>query len=76
MNYDHMLRTIVDLFIAATEATSTTLGWLCLYLSVDQALQERLHRAIDEVIGDETDLVHRVKKEVRGKGFRFRYLPL
>ena len=64
MNYDHMLRSIIDLFIAATETTSTSLSWLCLYLSLDQALQKRLHDAIDEVVGDDTEVAHLVKKEV------------
>ena len=64
MNYNHLLRLIIDLFLAATETTSTALAWLCLYLSVDQPMQKKLHDAIDEVVGEETDINNLVKKEV------------
>ena len=64
MNYDHMLRSIIDLFIAATETTSTVLSWLCLYLSLDQPLQKRLHAAIDEVVGEDTEVAEVVTKKV------------
>ena len=43
---------MVDLFSAGSETTSTTLAWAVLYLILYPDVQEKVHREIDEVLGD------------------------
>jgi len=43
---------LVDLFIAGTETTSTTLSWTFMYLSKHQEVQKKLQQEIDKVVGN------------------------
>jgi hypothetical protein len=43
--------TILDLFIAGVETTSTTLTWIFLYMARNQHVQEKLAEEIDRVVG-------------------------
>ena len=49
---EQLIATMVDLFSAGSETTSTTLAWAVLYLILYPDIQERVHREIDEVLGD------------------------
>ena len=44
---------IFDLWFAGQETTSTTLGWLFLYLIRDQDIQKKVHEELDRVIGSD-----------------------
>ncbi|XP_032822976.2 cytochrome P450 2D15-like [Petromyzon marinus] len=43
----------MDLFIAGTETTSTTLRWILLYMMAYPDIQARCHKEIDEVVGSD-----------------------
>uniref|UniRef100_A0A8C4THZ7 Cytochrome P450, family 2, subfamily V, polypeptide 1 n=1 Tax=Erpetoichthys calabaricus TaxID=27687 RepID=A0A8C4THZ7_ERPCA len=43
--------TLLDLFVAGTETTSTTLRWALLYLMKYQDVQEKVQKEIDAVLG-------------------------
>ena len=44
---------IFDLWIAGQETTSTTLGWLCLYLIRNPEIQKKVHEELDRVVGSD-----------------------
>jgi len=44
---------ILDLFLAGTETTSTTLQWLMIYMMYNQDVQEKCRQEIHQVIGSE-----------------------
>jgi len=46
-------RIILDLFVAGTETTSTTLQWLMIYMMYNQEVQEKCRQEIHQVIGSE-----------------------
>ncbi|CAG7721869.1 unnamed protein product [Allacma fusca] len=45
---------LLDLFVAGTETTSTTLVWAVLFMSQHLKVQEKLHQEIDKIIGNGT----------------------
>jgi cytochrome P450 len=49
----HMLFTLIDLFIAGAETTSTTLTWLFAYMVTYPGVQTKFHSEIDTFIGKE-----------------------
>ncbi|XP_008107573.1 cytochrome P450 2J2 isoform X1 [Anolis carolinensis] len=48
---ENLLQSALDLFIAGTETTSTTLRWALLYMAIYPEIQERVQSEIDSVIG-------------------------
>ncbi len=42
---------IVDLFIAGSETTSTTLNWAMLFMILNPEIQEKVHEELDKVVG-------------------------
>ncbi|XP_038669773.1 cytochrome P450 2D15-like [Scyliorhinus canicula] len=48
-----MIGTILNLFAAGAETTSTTLRWALLYMMLHPNLQSKVHEEIDRVIGKE-----------------------
>ncbi|XP_078670780.1 cytochrome P450 2U1-like isoform X1 [Branchiostoma floridae x Branchiostoma belcheri] len=42
---------IMDLFLAGTETTATTMHWVLLYMLLYPDIQEKVHREIDAVLG-------------------------
>ncbi|XP_038045430.1 cytochrome P450 2U1-like [Patiria miniata] len=46
-----MWKGIYDLFVAGTDTTTNTLMWLMLYIAMNQDVQEKVQKEIDDVIG-------------------------
>ncbi|XP_036407749.1 steroid 17-alpha-hydroxylase/17,20 lyase [Megalops cyprinoides] len=51
---DHVLMTAAEAFGAGVETTSTTLLWVLAFLLHHPEVQERIHRELDEQVGDRT----------------------
>ena len=49
---DYFVNTILDMFIAGYETTSTTLKWVIAFLVHNPKYQEDIQRQLDEVVGD------------------------
>jgi len=49
-----LLSLCLDLFVAGTETSATTLTWAIILLSLNQDIQYKIHREIDNIIGSET----------------------
>ncbi len=47
----NLVNVLIDLFIAGSETTSTTLSWGMLYMILHPEIQEKVHEELDEVIG-------------------------
>ncbi|KAK2585099.1 hypothetical protein KPH14_008611 [Odynerus spinipes] len=50
-NEDNLTALIKDLFVAAVETTSSTIGFIIAYISVYQDIQRKLHDELDETLG-------------------------
>ncbi|XP_074077400.1 cytochrome P450 2J2-like [Macrotis lagotis] len=50
-NENNLIYCTLDLFIAGTETTSTTLRWALLYMALNPEIQEKIQAEIDTVIG-------------------------
>uniref|UniRef100_A0A8C3UFH7 Cytochrome P450 n=1 Tax=Catharus ustulatus TaxID=91951 RepID=A0A8C3UFH7_CATUS len=47
----NLMQTLVDLFIAGTETTATTLMWALLYMVIYPEIQEKVQKELDAVVG-------------------------
>ncbi|XP_057639852.1 cytochrome P450 2J3-like isoform X2 [Chionomys nivalis] len=52
-NKESLICSTIDLFLAGTETTSTTLRWALLYMALYPKVQEKVQAEIDRVIGQE-----------------------
>ncbi|XP_028726128.1 cytochrome P450 2J3-like isoform X2 [Peromyscus leucopus] len=52
-NEESLICSTLDLFLAGTETTSTTLRWALLYMALFPEVQEKVQAEIDRVIGQE-----------------------
>nr|XP_038967040.1 cytochrome P450 2J3-like isoform X2 [Rattus norvegicus] len=52
-NEENLICSTLDLFLAGTETTSTTLRWAVLYMALYPEVQEKVQAEIDQVIGQE-----------------------
>ncbi|GAB1288647.1 Cytochrome P450, family 2, subfamily j, polypeptide 7 [Apodemus speciosus] len=52
-NEENLICTILDLFFAGSDSTSTALSWALLYMTLNPEVQEKVHSEIDRVIGCE-----------------------
>ncbi|XP_059111986.1 cytochrome P450 2J5-like isoform X5 [Peromyscus eremicus] len=52
-NEENLIFSTLDLFLAGTETTSTTLRWALLYMALYPDVQEKVQTEIDRVIGHE-----------------------
>ncbi len=53
IKWKNAVAAVVELFVAGSEATVTTLTWLMCYLSVNPEIQATLQKEIDTVVGDQ-----------------------
>ncbi|GAB1288645.1 Cytochrome P450, family 2, subfamily j, polypeptide 13 [Apodemus speciosus] len=52
-NEENLICSTLDLFLAGTETTSTTLRWALLYMALNPEVQQKVQAEIDRVIGQE-----------------------
>ncbi|XP_007119987.2 LOW QUALITY PROTEIN: cytochrome P450 2C31-like [Physeter macrocephalus] len=50
-NEENLIQVVVDLFLGGTDTTATTLCWALIYMVQHGAIQERVQRELDEVLG-------------------------
>ncbi|NXR66651.1 CP2J6 protein, partial [Rhadina sibilatrix] len=50
-NEVNLIQTVLDLFIAGTETTTTTLLWALLYMVIYPDIQEKVQKELDAVVG-------------------------
>ena len=55
---------VFDLWLAGQETTSTTLGWLCLYLIRNPEIQKKVHDELDRVISSDRIITVNDKKKL------------
>ncbi|XP_075693047.1 cytochrome P450 2J6-like isoform X1 [Rhinoderma darwinii] len=55
-NTENLFMCMVDLFVAGTETTSSTLEWSLLYMMTFPDIQEKCHEEIDKIRGDRDHL--------------------
>ncbi|XP_058919900.1 cytochrome P450 2J2-like [Kogia breviceps] len=51
LNEENLIQVVVDLFLGGTDTTATTLCWALIYMVQHGAIQERVQRELDEVLG-------------------------
>ena len=51
---EHIVMTVMDVFIAGLETTATALQWFMLYMVKHPEVQSRIHEEIDSVLGPDT----------------------
>ncbi len=51
VGYNHLVNTLIDLFIAGSETTSTTLTWAVLYMVREPDIQRKVQTELDTVVG-------------------------
>ncbi len=56
LRWKNAIATVVELFLAGSETTGSTLLWLMCYLSVNPEIQATLQKEIDKVVGDNQDI--------------------
>lgn len=49
---ENLLHMLVDLFLAGTETTSTTLAWAILYMVREEEVQKKVQEELDRVVGE------------------------
>ena len=52
LDEENMVTVLTDIFGASVETTSTTLAWAVLYIASHPSIQERLHKELADVVGD------------------------
>ena len=51
-NYEQLIVTILDFFLAGTETTATTLLWAIMYMALNPKVQEKCLSEIQDIIGE------------------------
>ncbi len=49
--YNNLVNTMLELFVAGSETTSTTLTWAVLYMIREPEIQSRVQAELDKVVG-------------------------
>ncbi|KAK3777346.1 hypothetical protein RRG08_018599 [Elysia crispata] len=53
LDYDNMIKTIVDVFSAGTETVSSTIAWCVLFILNTPEVQTKIHAELDREVGQE-----------------------
>ncbi|NXS54352.1 CP2J6 protein, partial [Brachypteracias leptosomus] len=61
---ENLIQTILDLFLAGTETTATTLRWALLYMVVYPDVQEKVQKELDAVLGSSCLICYEDRKKL------------
>ncbi|KFQ29508.1 Cytochrome P450 2J6, partial [Merops nubicus] len=63
-NEENLIQVIFDLFLAGTETTATTLRWALLYMVAYPAIQEKVQKELDAVLGSSHLICYEDRKKL------------
>ncbi|NWJ05424.1 CP2J6 protein, partial [Crypturellus undulatus] len=61
---ENLSQTVLDLFLAGTETTATTLRWALLYMMLYPEIQEKVQKELDTVLGPSHKICYEDRKKV------------
>ncbi|KAH0624279.1 hypothetical protein JD844_007967 [Phrynosoma platyrhinos] len=63
-NEENLLQCILDLFVAGTETTSSTLQWAVLLMVAYPDIQDKVYKEIEEVLGSSHSICYEDRKKL------------
>ncbi|XP_072007576.1 cytochrome P450 2J2-like [Engystomops pustulosus] len=61
---ENLIQVVIELFVAGTETTTTTLQWSILFMLAYPEIQEKIHKEIEEVLDDSVPITYEDRKKL------------